>query len=83
MKIYHYHEANEQGYYVAAFNSWGSALRGQYLDERNAMRAWCKECFGPVRDVYDSRWKDDIMWGEVRFKSERDLTLFLLRWADE
>lgn len=84
MKIHHYQSLTEDGYYVAAFNTWGTALRSQQ-DARNEMRKWCHSVFGSSEKLYNKpnkpRWIDDIMWGEVQFLNEKDLILFLLRWS--
>ena len=38
---------------------------------------WCYETFGEP----DFRWADEIFYGEVYFKHEEDLMLFVLRWS--
>ena len=77
MKFHVYQEFWNDQYHVAAFNAWGSALRSEQ-QLRLDMRAWCQQTFG--KD--DTRWKDDITFGEVRFKDEMDLALFLLKWTE-
>jgi hypothetical protein len=83
VKFHVYQEFTEFGYWVAAFNAWGAALRAENA-KRDDMRTWCKEIYGAPGLVVDTsrpRWKDDIMWGEIRFRDKQDLTLFLLRWG--
>lgn len=77
MKIHHYKEV-ETDNYVAAFNTWGKNLRNGLIHD---IRAWCTQAYGPTSNNDDSRWKDDIIWGEVRFRDEADLVAFLLRWS--
>ena len=76
MVIQQYKEAT--GYYVAAFDTWGRNLRSG-LSTR--VREWCVKTYGPVnRNDSTPRWCDDTTWGEVRFRDESDLCMFLLKW---
>lgn len=51
------------------------------------MWSWCRETYGPAgiaestRADTTHRWINVIAFGEVHFRNERDLTLFLLRWS--
>jgi hypothetical protein len=72
-------------YYVAVFNAWGKALVSE-VDIRTEMRVWCTSVFGKSGTLTgmgqnSPRWVDDILWGEVYLLNEKDLTLFLLKWA--
>jgi hypothetical protein len=80
-EVNEHREANEYHYYVAAFSVWGK--KGYTArDLRTEMQQWCKSTFGPSGSVYEmARWSNDIMFGEVRFKDEADLLMFLLRWS--
>lgn len=53
------------------------------MDSVDQIREWCYNAYGiPARpNNRDSRWEDDIWWGEIRFKHEEDLMLFVLRWS--
>lgn len=59
--------------HVALFNTFGGATLGWMFD----MHKWCEETFGHEGE----RWRDQINSGEVDFRDEKDLMLFLLRWA--
>lgn len=78
MYIHHYKSTDEEGYYVAAFDTWGKNIRTSLVHD---IREWCKQTYGKI-DNYNPnpRWKDDIIWGEVRFRDQSDLMTFLLRW---
>jgi hypothetical protein len=48
------------------------------------IQKWCHETFGKPgypQDVPQTRWRDDIYYGEIYFRDDRDLVLFMLRWA--
>lgn len=71
-------EQSPLGYYTANFTPPPS---GQ------AMYTWCRTHYG-LPSLYRSdfgldndRWWNGIAIGEVLFKREQDLTLFLLRWG--
>jgi hypothetical protein len=66
MFIHHY-KSND--WHIAAF-------KRLLLYEVSIMREWCYYTYG----VPGFFWKDDIYNGEVHFKNEEDLLLFLLRW---
>jgi len=71
MFIHTYHEYWNQGWIVAAF------ARINDVNKFLEMRQWCYDTYGKPGD----RWKDGIAYGEVLFNAEKDLTLFLLKWA--
>lgn len=43
----------------------------------NEIRDWCESTFGPNGE----RWQDDLRHGEVRFATEEDATIFIMRWS--
>ena len=59
------------GWNVAAFSN-----SAQNLDE---IKDWCYNTYGESN--YDAGWIDLIKHGEVVFKRDSDLNLFLLRWS--
>lgn len=81
MRIHHYKEQPADVYlasfYVAAFATWGKDFENGLVSE---IREWCTKSFGPESKLPDARWTDDIIWGEIRFRDEKDLLAFLLRW---
>lgn len=66
------------GHYVANFTA---PYSGQ------EMYTWCRDHYGlPSHDLSDfstdaARWWNGIAIGEILFRYEEDLTLFILRWA--
>lgn len=44
---------------------------------------WCHTTFGQPGFLQDStaRWADDIWYGEVYFRDNEDLMMFVLRWS--
>lgn len=72
MKIHTYDEYWNQGWAVAAFP------RLYPMDKVVEMKEWCRSIYGEP----GLRWKDQIEYGEVLFYNYKDLTLFLLKWAD-
>ena len=75
MKIHHY-KAIYKDYFVAAFPMQDWATQYQ-------MRTWCRELYskpGYNAEIGEVRWVDEIEYGEVRIKHQRDLVMFLLRW---
>jgi hypothetical protein len=45
---------------------------------------WCHETFGKPGYLHESpqtRWADDIFYGEVYFSQLKDLEWFVLRWS--
>jgi len=79
MMIHHYKRFAPNGikvWYVAAFPAPDQNLTYE-------IRKWCYEAYGlPGHrpDTIETRWTDDVKYGEVTFERESDLTLFLLRW---
>lgn len=77
MKIHHYKRfANNTYYFVAAFPAPDINLTYE-------IRKWCYEAYGLPNykpDTVETRWEDDVKYGEITFERESDLTLFLLRW---
>lgn len=59
--------------YVAAFSPRSGIELGWLYD----LREWCKEAYG----LAGARWRDQIIYGEIHFTNEEDLSLFLLRWS--
>lgn len=62
--------------YVAAFKS--------NKENRSEITRWCYEAFGPPGwqpNIYQTRWKDSIQWGELYFSRKEDLEWFVLRWS--
>jgi hypothetical protein len=52
------------------------------------IREWCIDTFGPApyyygEEIEDSnfRWLDDLFYGEIYFRDNQDVTLFLLKWG--
>lgn len=77
MFIYTYPNPCHLGGYVVAFR-----LPDQQLE---SIKEWCYNTYGEPSILYgpDARWYDGIQFGEILFKNERDLTLFLLKWSGE
>ena len=45
---------------------------------------WCHATYGApgfLLDGKQTRWADDIWYGEVYFRDKEDLVLFVLRWS--
>lgn len=62
-----------KGYYIAAFGPTKDIF---------SITTWCSQTFGEAGyRQHKSRWVNQIIWGEVCFRDEADLTLFLLRWS--
>lgn len=62
--------------YVAAFT-----LQKGMLE---SMTEWCHVTFGPEGYqplTHETRWKNDIFYGEVFFSRKEDLEWFVLRWS--
>ena len=73
----HTYQDRDPAWWVAAFNH--PVPRIDSVDE---IRAWCYTTFGPPNSLdYTGRWRDNIWWGEARFRSEEDLLLFVMRWS--
>ena len=74
---------DEYGEWLITFNGWAKYPYGTAY--RDSIRPWCRQTFGPS-GIWDTnnylapRWKDDIMWGEIRFRDKKDAEWFLLRW---
>ncbi len=50
----------------------------------NQIIEWCYKIFGPPGFnalTYQTRWKDEIFYGEVLFSRKEDLEWFVLRWS--
>lgn len=94
MIIHHYRESKGP-YWVAAWiaeihPAWIAEIHPELHDD---IFDFCYRTFGPglgdMRIGHPSehsadtlhRWVNDIKWGEVRFRDEADLALFLLRWS--
>lgn len=43
------------------------------------IRDWCCDTFG----MPGEHWRDDLVWGEVRFRNPEELDLFLLKWGGD
>lgn len=71
MIIQVYEEITGSGWIVVAFSQLHK------ISDVNEMKEWCRRMYGETA----TRWKDDIEYGEVRFKDNKDLTLFLLKWS--
>ena len=69
---------SRHGYYIANFEAPNSGQE---------MYTWCRNLYGlPSHYRADfkkdpERWWNGIAIGEILFKSQQDLTLFLLRWS--
>lgn len=74
----HTYQDQSSGAWVAAF--YQPPPKIDYVDQ---VREWCYNTYGiPARpNNLDSRWEDDLWWGEIRFKHEEDLVLFVMRWS--
>jgi hypothetical protein len=51
---------------------------------RSEITRWCYQTFGSPGMNHltkQIRWKDSVHYGEVYFKHEKDLTLFILKWS--
>lgn len=69
---------DDEVWYVAAFN------QPHKVDEVLAMTKWCHQTFGESGHNHltcQTRWKDEIVYGEVYFKNKDDLLMFVLRWS--
>jgi hypothetical protein len=67
---------SDYGWHVAAFES--------PIENRSEITRWCYKTFGPAgrpSGATETRWKDSIRFGEIYFKHDTDLALFLLRWS--
>jgi hypothetical protein len=42
------------------------------------MQNWCCDTYGPENNT---RWRDEIRWGEVWFRNESDVVMFSMRWS--
>lgn len=55
----------------------------------NDIRDWCYNMFGkPCLEgtrlsSTNNKWKDDIKWGVIEFKYEKDANWFLLKYGSE
>lgn len=50
----------------------------------NEIIEWCYQVFGTPgfnHLTYQTRWKDEIFYGEVYFNRKEDLEWFVLRWS--
>ena len=48
------------------------------------IQKWCHVTFGSPgfnHLTYQTRWKDEIFYGEVYFSRKKDLEWFVLRWS--
>lgn len=59
-----------EGWTVAAFHQ-------MPLSEIVTVTKWCYDTYG----IPGERWKDDIVYGEVRFDDKKDLMLFVMRFS--
>ncbi len=69
---------SDYGWYVAAF----AAPRENR--DRAEITLWCYRTFGPAgqpKGATETRWKNSIRFGEIYFKHQTDLVMFLLRWS--
>jgi hypothetical protein len=74
MFIHTYQSRHRGNYHVAAF----TLQKGVY----DHMVKWCYQTFGEPGDCKDNdRWEDSIWFGEIWFRDERDLAMFVLRWS--
>lgn len=68
----HTYRCTNAHWFVAAF------AVGMFSQELiNEIKQWCSTTYGEA----GKRWRDDIHNGEVLFRDETDVTLFLLRWS--
>lgn len=52
------------------------------MDSVDQIRSWCYNTYGVPQPLsLGGRWRDNIWWGEARFRSEEDLLLFVMRWS--
>ncbi len=82
MKIQHYHLYDEiiQPFYKCIGFCINDNLYDK-IEEVNKVRIWCEENFGKIdNDNFTPRWIDNLTWGEIRFREEKDFNWFLLRW---
>ena len=50
----------------------------------NEIQEWCHAVFGSPgfnHLTHQTRWKDEIFYGEVYFIDQKDLEWFVLRWS--
>jgi hypothetical protein len=69
---------DDEVWYVAAFE------KSYTHDDLVALRTWCYQTFGETgynRLTCQTRWRDEIIYGEVYFKNKDDLLMFVLRWS--
>ena len=73
----HTYQEQSSGAWVAAFEH-----TIPKMDSVDQIREWCYNTYGlPKALSLEGRWRDNIWWGEVRFKTEVDLLLFVMKWA--
>lgn len=74
-KNYNIQEPEIEKWYVAAFTT-----PKNYYE----IAEWCHQIFGPSglnSLTHQTRWQDEIFYGEVYFRDEKDLEWFVLRWS--
>jgi hypothetical protein len=45
------------------------------------MYEWCREQFGYAGERWDFEYQVGTRYGEFKFKKEKDLTWFIMRWS--
>jgi hypothetical protein len=75
-------EGHGNAHWVITFNAW-SKLHSKFHKE---IETWCWKSFGPANwwdtnNNLSPRWIDDLLWGEICFRDEKDVTMFILRWS--
>lgn len=55
---------------------WTVAFETPKFSELKSIQNWCVETYGTDQ----ARWFDHIRWGEVYFRDEADVTLFVMKW---
>ena len=66
-------------------HDWFAAAFNADTKKLTEIKEWCYNTYGASRNtIYgdsENRWSDYIKYGEVYFYDERDLAIFLLKWA--
>lgn len=81
MKIHHYKMHTDYYYQLPQFTA---AFPRPNENQSQEIRRWCYNTYGVpgIRvDTDEMRWRDGILYGEIVFQREEDLSMFLLKWS--
>lgn len=59
-------------------SGWIVAFENPRFHLLRELQDWCRATYG---EPSDTRWHDQLRWGEVWFRDEADAMLFQLRWS--